>query len=186
MLTLGLADNIDLFIFNGTVHAWEGEYFPAWFLNTELIAIGTMICFTVINLYGIKIVAYINIAIAGVSVLTLLIFCGVALAKGSVENLYKVVNPEDGRTGFAPFGFSGILSGAGIAFFAFVGLEAVVTLGEEAVNPKRDLPRATIGSFLMVLVLYVLTAFSIAFFVPWYELTGNTGLIGSLRNRGKN
>ena len=185
MLTLGLSDNIDMFLINGTVGAWERSHFPDWLLPTDLLAIGIMVIFMVVNMVGIKAVSYLNIAIAVVSVLSLLVFNVVALWKGSVDNLYKVVNKADGRTGFAPFGFSGIMTGAGTAFFAFVGLESVVTLAEEAVNPKKDLPRATMGSFLIVLVLYVLTAFCIAFFEPWYNLGGNTGLIGSLKRRGE-
>ena len=185
MLTLGLSDNIDMFLINGTVSAWERANFPDWLLHTDLIAIGIMLIFMVVNMVGIKAVSYLNIAIAVVSVVSLLVFNVTALVKGNTDNLWKVVNPEDGRTGFAPFGINGIITGAGTAFFAFVGLESVVTLAEESVNPKRDLPRATMGSFLIVLVLYVLTAFSIAYFEPWYELGGNTGLIGSLQRKGK-
>ena len=185
MLTLGLSDNIDMFLINGTVSAWERANFPDWLLHTDLIAIGIMLIFMVVNMVGIKAVSYLNIAIAVVSVVSLLVFNVTALVKGNTDNLWKVVNPEDGRTGFAPFGINGIITGAGTAFFAFVGLESVVTLAEESVNPKRDLPRATMGSFLIVLVLYVLTAFSIAYFEPWYELGGNTGLIGSLQRKGE-
>ena len=184
MLTLGLSDNIDTFLINGTVGAWEKSHFPDWMLHTDLLAIGIMLIFMVVNMVGIKAVSFLNIAIAVVSLISLVVFNGVALVKGDVENLYKTVSPTDGRTGFAPFGFKGIVTGAGTAFFAFVGLESVVTLAEESVNPKRDLPRATFGSFLIVLLLYVMTAFSMAYFEPWHELGGNTGLIGSLKRRG--
>jgi len=184
MLTLGLSDNIDKFLINGTVEEWQSSNFPDWLLHTDLIAICIMLLFMAINMAGIKTVSYLNIAIAGVSAISLLTFNIVALVNGDVANLSKVVNPADGRTGFAPFGFSGIMTGAGTAFFAFVGLESVVTLAEESVDPKRDLPRATLGSFLIVLVMYVFTAFSIAFIEPWYEIGGNTGLIGSLKRKG--
>ena len=184
MLTLGLSDNIDKFLINGTVEEWQSSNFPDWLLHTDLIAICIMLLFMAINMAGIKTVSYLNIAIAGVSAISLLTFNIVALVNGDIANLSKVVNPADGRTGFAPFGFSGIMTGAGTAFFAFVGLESVVTLAEESVDPKRDLPRATLGSFLIVLVMYVFTAFSIAFIEPWYEIGGNTGLIGSLKRKG--
>ena len=49
--------------------------------------------------------------------------------------------------GFAPFGLKGIAQGAGTSFMAFVGIEAVVCLAEEAKDPKVDIPRATFGSF---------------------------------------
>ena len=59
---------------------------------------------------------------------------------------------------FAPFGFSGIVAGAGIIFFSFVGLDAVSTAGEEAKNPKRNLPLALIFSLIIVTAIYVLVA----------------------------
>ena len=184
MLGLGMSDNLDTFLFNCSVLSWQDSWIPSVMPNFNLITIGIMLLFMVINMVGIKGVSYINIVIAFISFVTLLVFNITALAKGDSDNLYKVVNPADGRTGFAPFGLSGILTGAGTAFFAFVGLESVVSLAEEAVHPKRDIPRATVISFVFVLVMYTVTAFSIAFFVPWYELQGNTGLIGSLKDRG--
>lgn len=59
---------------------------------------------------------------------------------------------------FAPFGFAGIMSGAGIIFFSFVGLDAVSTAGEEAKNPKRNLPLALIFALVIVTGIYVLVA----------------------------
>ena len=51
---------------------------------------------------------------------------------------------------FAPFGFTGIMTGAGIIFFSFVGLDAVATAGDEAKNPRRNLPIALIGALIIV------------------------------------
>ena len=184
MLGVGVADNVNTFLFNGTVRDWQTVHFPTWLENMDMLAIGIMIVYMIINMIGIKSISYLNTAATIVSVIALLLFCVSALIYGDPKNLHLVVRPEDGRTGFAPFGFSGILSGAGISFFAFVGLESVVTLAEEAVNPKRDMPRATSISFLIVLVLYVATAFSIAYFTPWFELSGTTGLIDSLKTKG--
>ncbi|PII84801.1 amino acid permease [Leucobacter sp. OLJS4] len=59
---------------------------------------------------------------------------------------------------FAPFGFAGIMSGAGIIFFSFVGLDAVSTAGEEAKNPKKNLPLALIFALVIVTGIYVLVA----------------------------
>ncbi|WP_295033654.1 amino acid permease [uncultured Microbacterium sp.] len=56
---------------------------------------------------------------------------------------------------FAPYGISGIAAGAGVIFFSFVGLDAVSTAGEEAKNPKRNLPLAIIGALLVVIALYI-------------------------------
>lgn len=59
---------------------------------------------------------------------------------------------------FAPFGFAGVMTGAGIIFFSFVGLDAVATAGDEAKNPRRNLPIALISALLIVAAVYVLVA----------------------------
>lgn len=59
---------------------------------------------------------------------------------------------------FAPFGINGIMSGAGIIFFSFVGLDAVATAGDEAKNPRRNLPIALIAALVVVTAVYVLVA----------------------------
>ncbi|MET9329234.1 amino acid permease [Tsukamurella sp. NPDC003166] len=56
---------------------------------------------------------------------------------------------------FAPYGISGIAAGAGVIFFSFIGLDAVSTAGEEAKNPKRNLPLAILLALLVVITLYV-------------------------------
>lgn len=59
---------------------------------------------------------------------------------------------------FAPFGMTGIMTGAGIIFFSFVGLDAVATAGDEAKNPRRNLPIALISALIVVTVVYVMVA----------------------------
>ncbi|EYT56261.1 amino acid permease [Leucobacter sp. UCD-THU] len=59
---------------------------------------------------------------------------------------------------FAPFGFAGVMTGAGIIFFSFVGLDAVATAGDEAKNPRRNLPIALIAALVVVTGVYVAVA----------------------------
>lgn len=59
---------------------------------------------------------------------------------------------------FAPFGFAGVMTGAGLIFFSFVGLDAVATAGDEAKNPRRNLPIALISALVIVTTVYVLVA----------------------------
>ncbi|MBQ0925294.1 amino acid permease [Saccharopolyspora endophytica] len=63
-------------------------------------------------------------------------------------------------TPFAPAGIAGISVGASAVFFSFIGFDAASTAGEEARNPKRDLPRAIILSLIIVTTIYVLVAFA--------------------------
>jgi basic amino acid/polyamine antiporter, APA family len=59
---------------------------------------------------------------------------------------------------FLPSGFGGVMSGAAIVFFAFIGFDAVSTTAEEARNPQRDMPIGIIASLIICTVLYVLMA----------------------------
>ncbi|HEX6579115.1 MAG TPA: amino acid permease [Jiangellaceae bacterium] len=65
---------------------------------------------------------------------------------------------SDNLSDFAPFGFSGVTAAAGIIFFSYIGLDAVSTAGEEAKNPRRNLPLAILIALLTVTTLYVLTS----------------------------
>ena len=65
---------------------------------------------------------------------------------------------SDNLSDFTRFGISGITSAAGIIFFSYIGLDAVSTAGEEAKNPRRNLPLAILIALLTVTTLYVLTS----------------------------
>ena len=54
--------------------------------------------------------------------------------------------------------FPGVMSGAAIMFFAFIGFDAVSTTAEETHNPRRDMPIGIIASLIICTVLYVLMA----------------------------
>jgi len=59
---------------------------------------------------------------------------------------------------FAPFGLQGIVNGAGLIFFAYIGFDTITTAAEEAVNPKRDLPIGIIASLGICTLVYILVA----------------------------
>ena len=67
---------------------------------------------------------------------------------------------------FAPNGFTGILMGAFIIFFAYIGFDAVSTAAEETKNPQRDLPIAILGTLTFCTILYILVALVLTGAVP--------------------
>ncbi len=67
------------------------------------------------------------------------------------------VNPANWHP-FAPFGVSGIINGASLVFFAYIGFDAVSTSAEEVVNPGRDMPRGIIGSLAICTILYIIVS----------------------------
>jgi APA family basic amino acid/polyamine antiporter len=79
------------------------------------------------------------------------------------------VNPANWHP-FAPFGIKGIVNGAGLVFFAYIGFDAVSTSAEEVKNPERDLPRGIIGSLAVCTVLYILVSGILTGILPYSEL----------------
>ncbi|HVF29669.1 MAG TPA: amino acid permease, partial [Pyrinomonadaceae bacterium] len=71
---------------------------------------------------------------------------------------------------FGEYGYSGILTGAAVIFFAYIGFDAVSTAAQEAKNPQRDMPRAIIGSLLICTLLYILVSGIMVGLVPYTQL----------------
>jgi APA family basic amino acid/polyamine antiporter len=75
------------------------------------------------------------------------------------------VRPEHWRP-FMPFGFSGVLAGAAVVFFAVFGYDTLTTAAEEAKDPQRDLPRAVVLSLGIAMVLYLALSLVLTGIVP--------------------
>jgi len=76
-------------------------------------------------------------------------------------------------TPFMPYGWNGVMAGAAVVFFAYIGFDAVTTAAEETENPRRNLPIGIIGSALIVMVLYVAVAVVLTGIVPYTSLHNN-------------
>ena len=71
---------------------------------------------------------------------------------------------------FTPFGWGGVVNGAALVFFAYIGFDAVSTSAEEVKDPGRDLPRGIIGSLAVCTVLYILVAGILTGILPYTKL----------------
>ncbi len=85
---------------------------------------------------------------------------------------------------FAPYGISGIGTGAAYIFFAYIGFDAVSTTAQEAKNPQRDLPIGIIASLLVCTVLYILVAAVLTGMVPWREVNIEAPIARAFMDRG--
>ena len=77
--------------------------------------------------------------------------------------------PENTGT-FGNFGWSGILRGSSVVFFAYIGFDAVSTAAQEAKRPQRDMPIGILGSLIICTILYVLMALVMTGMVPYQKL----------------
>ena len=85
---------------------------------------------------------------------------------------------------FAPMGWTGVMKGAAVIFFAYIGFDAVSTAAEEVVEPNRDLPRGILGSLFVCTLLYILVAGVLTGMVPAHQIDVNAPLASAFVLRG--
>ena len=83
------------------------------------------------------------------------------------------------------YGVLGIVAGASIVFFAYIGFDVVATTAEEARNPQRDLPRGIIASLVICTVLYIATTLVITGMVKYTEIDPEAALATAFESVGK-
>jgi basic amino acid/polyamine antiporter, APA family len=108
---------------------------------------------TTLLVIGIKESAKFNNIIVLIKVTVILLFIGFGISHIQVANWHPFVPANTGNWG--SFGWSGVLTAAAVVFFAYVGFDAVSTTSQEAINPKRDVPRGILFSLLICTVLYI-------------------------------
>lgn len=106
--------------------------------------------------FGIKESARINNIIVIVKISLVLLFIGFGIAYIKPENWTPFIPENTGE--FGRYGWSGVLRGAGVVFFAYIGFDAVSTAAQEARRPQRDMPIAILGSLGVSTFLYLLVA----------------------------
>ena len=117
---------------------------------------------------GIKESATFNDLIVLLKLAVVLIFIGGAAHAITTGNWHPFIPANTGQSGH--FGWSGVMTGAGIVFFAYVGFDAVSTAAQEAKNPQRDMPIAIIGSLLICTFLYIIVSGIATGVVPYGQL----------------
>jgi APA family basic amino acid/polyamine antiporter len=80
-------------------------------------------------------------------------------------------------TDLAPFGISGISLASGTIFFAYIGLDAISTAGDEVKDPQRTMPRAIIAALLIVTAIHLLVATAALGSQPWQQFQGEDAVL---------
>ncbi|MDR1123761.1 MAG: amino acid permease [Elusimicrobiota bacterium] len=122
----------------------------------NLPAVFIILFITLILVIGIKESSKVNNIIVYIKVAVVLLFVALGFKYIKPENWTPFIPQNLGS--FGQFGWSGILRGAGVVFFAYIGFDAVSTVAQEAKKPQRDMPVGILVSLVVCTILYVLVA----------------------------
>lgn len=123
---------------------------------------------TMLLVVGIKESTFFNNIIVVVKVSVILLFIAFGIAYINTDNWVPFIPTNSGS--FGEFGMSGILRGAGVIFFAYIGFDAVSTLAQESKNPARDMPIGILGSLAICTILYIAVSLVLTGMVKYTHL----------------
>ena len=155
--------------FDANAHAWSSTgaiiNLPAVFIIAVMTALLAV---------GIRELARFNGFIVAVKLIVILLFIACAASSVTTANWVTSGNPDGAfippNTGAGVYGWSGVIRGAAVVFFAYIGFDAVSTVAQEAKVPERDMPIGILGSLVICVVLYVAVGFVLTAIVPYDRL----------------
>jgi APA family basic amino acid/polyamine antiporter len=117
---------------------------------------------------GIKESAGFNNFIVFVKIAIVLMVIGFGFMYVNTANWHPFIPENTGE--FGHFGWSGVVRGAAVIFFAYIGFDAVSTAAQEAKNPQKDMPIGILASLAICTILYILMALVMTGLAPYKEL----------------
>jgi basic amino acid/polyamine antiporter, APA family len=134
-------------------------------LNVPAMIIVALV--TILLIIGISESAGFNNVVVVIKLTVVFLFIGFGLAYINRENWEPFI---PAATGPGKFGWDGVVRGAGVIFFAYIGFDAVSTAAQEARNPQRDMPIGILGSLAICTVLYIAVALVLTGIVNYTQL----------------
>jgi basic amino acid/polyamine antiporter, APA family len=166
---------------NGVIMISEGQYeaLPEAIktqvnIYTGLInlpALAILFILTLLLIKGTQESAVVNGIIVFIKMAIVLMFIAIGwnFINPANHTPYLIPKGVPGHDGIFTWGYGGILGGAAVVFFAFIGFDAVSTAAQEAKNPKRDMPIGILGSLAICTLLYVLFSYVLTGVAHWSE-----------------
>jgi basic amino acid/polyamine antiporter, APA family len=160
--------------FNPTPHGHIHLFGASLPVQIDIFAMGAIIVITAILVIGVRESANFNSTAVLVKLSVVLIFIGLAVTfafghwSHMMTNWHPFIPPNRGH--FGEFGWSGIMRGAGVVFFAYIGFDAVSTAAQESRNPQKDMPFGILGSLIVCTILYIIVAGLLTGLKPYASL----------------
>jgi APA family basic amino acid/polyamine antiporter len=149
------------------------------FFNAPALII--LLLLSLLLIKGTQESASVNAVIVFIKVTIVLVFIAVGWHFINPANHHPYLIPADAApalmrdgsfysyAGFFRHGWGGVLTGAGVVFFAFIGFDAVSTAAQEAKNPRRDMPIGILGSLVICTILYILFSYVLTGVAPYTD-----------------
>ncbi|XP_063703409.1 cationic amino acid transporter 2 [Culicoides brevitarsis] len=176
----GLSNYVDE-LTNNQISGWFLETMP---MNVsglgaypDFFAFGIIMAFTLALAFGARESALVNniFTMTNVSVVIFVIICGAFKADPANWKLENVPAGY-GDGGFFPYGLGGVIKGAAICFYGFIGFDVIATAGEEAKTPQRSIPFAVVISLTIIFLAYFGISTVLTMMLPYYEQNENAPL----------
>jgi APA family basic amino acid/polyamine antiporter len=133
-----------------------------------------VVCVTSLLVAGIRESARFNNFIVAVKLLVIFLFIASTASSVTTANWVTSANPEGAfippNAGVGTYGWSGVIRGAAVVFFAYIGFDAISTAAQETKAPERDMPIGILGSLVICATLYVAVGFVLTGLVPFDKL----------------
>jgi basic amino acid/polyamine antiporter, APA family len=151
----------------------EGQFTGSWF---NLPALIVLMVLTFVLVRGVKEGAGANNVMVVIKIVAILVF---------VFGAAKAVNTSNWHP-FMPNGYSGVLTGAAIIFFTYIGFDSVSCAAEECERPQRDMPIGILATLVICAVLYGSVALVLTGIVNWKTLDNAAPVANALKSLGMN
>jgi APA family basic amino acid/polyamine antiporter len=164
---LGTSLTLPAALTNAPLNVMEGRLVPTGAL-INLPAVAIVLAVAALCYRGITQSAIVNAVIVAIKVGVILLFMAFTLQYVDPDNWTPFIPEPEGP---GRFGFDGVVRGASVVFFAYIGFDAVSTAAQEAKNPQRDMPIGILGSLAICTLIYIAMSAVMTGIMP-FELLG--------------
>ena len=155
--------------YDATQHVWHAT---GAVINAPAMVV--LAALTALLVIGVRESAWVNNVLVAIKLVIVVVFVAAAAPFVSTSHWVTAANPAGNfippDLGPGEFGLSGVVRGAAVVFFAYIGFDAVSTAAQEAHNPKRDMPVGILGSLVICTVLYIAVGFVLTGIVAYDKL----------------
>lgn len=133
----------------------------------NLPAVAIVAAISILCFVGMQQSAFVNSIIVAIKVIVILMFVAFGIKYINPDNWVPFIPAAEGP---GKYGYDGIVRGAAVVFFAYIGFDAVSTAAGEAKNPQRDMPIGILGSLVICTVIYIIVSGVLTGMLPYTEL----------------